>query len=147
MAERIVKHDHFGFEIRVPDGWAAARDLLGCALMLMESGGNEFRASITVGVEEASQPDLDALVETQLGRLARSLTDFEIVRRSEAELAGLPAHYLCATYREGIHAIHLEQWIIALEKRAIAIATTVPRHRREELSGAIGSAVESFSVG
>lgn len=75
--------------------------------MLMELGGNEFRASITVGVEEASQPDLDALVETQSGRLARSLTDFEIVRRS----------------------------------------TTVPRHRREELSDAIGSAVESFSVG
>jgi hypothetical protein len=144
---RIVKHDHFGFEIRVPDGWAAARDLLGCALMLMELEEHEFRASVTVGVEEAPEPNLDALVTTQVGRLTRSLTDLEIVRRSEAELAGSSAHYLCATYREGIHEIQLEQWIIAIQKRAVAVAATVPRHRRDELSDAIRSAVESFRVG
>jgi len=143
---RTFAHEDFGFEISVPDGWVAMRDSLGCAFVAIENEIEGFRASITVGIEAGGPHDLSELTDRQTDQLRRSLTDYDADPPRELPVAARPGLYVEARYREGIYDIVLRQWLVLTDERAIAVAATVPAHRRDELDATIRDCIDGFRL-
>ena len=145
---RRFRHDGIGVELDVPPGWAAVRDALGCAVILLELRDDRevFRSSINVTVEVGDSIDLDELIEVQTAASARALTAMKVDSVESNEIANRPARHVVAGYREGETDIRLEQWLIDAPIGAIALTGTLSSDRRAEIGPILEEVVRGFSL-
>ena len=81
--------------------------------------------TVTVVVEELEAgSDLDALFEASLAHMEAVLTDLQVIDVSAEELAGQPARRVLASFRQGIHALTLEQWYAVADGRLFVVSGT-----------------------
>jgi hypothetical protein len=116
-----------GFIVSHPPGWRAVEGVAGAALVLSagEPGTGGFFANLSVRAQALPGPvGLDEFGAAQLGGLGELLTDVRLVDRSEAEVLGHHGGRVLVTYRQGIHALALEQWWAVAGPGAVVVSGT-----------------------
>jgi hypothetical protein len=118
-----------GFVLEYPAGWSVVEGIVGAAVILMspEQGAGRFTANVSVSAQEL--PGVTTLADfsaAQLVTMERLLTDVRLVDRSEGTLLGQPAERVLVSYRQGVHALALEQWwgVAARNPGAVVVAGT-----------------------
>jgi hypothetical protein len=96
-----------------------------------EQDPDAFRPTVNVVVadlEGVEAIDLDALAEAQLDEMSRVLTDVLVIDVAEDEVATLPARKTVLTFRQGIYAITLEQWIAVRGSTIVTVSAASENH-------------------
>ena len=138
-----------GFAVSHPPGWRAAEGVAGAALVLVagEPGTGGFSGNLSVTAQALPEPvGLDQFGEAQLGGLAELLTDARLVDRGEATLLGNAGGRVLVTYRQGIHALALEQWWVVAGSGGIVVSGTCAVLDYDTLADDFGRIVASLRV-
>jgi hypothetical protein len=102
-----------GIALTHPPGWRVSEGAAGAAVAVVahEPGTGGFSACVTINAAELDGPvDLQDFTKMQLAGIGEFLTDVRLIDQSESSLLGRPAGRLLVTYRQGVHALVLEQW-------------------------------------
>lgn len=114
--------------LRYPASWRAITRMRGCRLMLLApDGSSEFRPSLMLTDEPASDEGLDAILEVLLPEMDRFFTDYAATEIRDVEVESRPAKLVRGIYRHGRVTVALDQWMTQTSHRLWSITASYDR--------------------
>ena len=103
-----------GLALFCPPGWSITEGQVGAvvAMVAPQPGSGGFSACVTINAAELveSPASLEEFTKTQLAAMGEFLTDVRLIDQAESSLLARPAERVLVAYRQGVHALALEQW-------------------------------------
>lgn len=121
------RHSTLGFSCRCPRTWAYGEDVLGAATVFVQgdhAASEGFRANVNIVLEPDGATREEDPFDAQVGALPTQLTDPILLDRERVEVAGREAQRILVAYRQGRHALNLEQWCIPDGERTWYVSST-----------------------
>lgn len=144
------RHPTLGFRCRCPRTWAYGEDVLGAATVFVQGDGEargDFRANINIVVEPGSAAmSQEDVFEAQVDALPRQLTDPILLDRETVEVAGRAAQRILVAYRQGPHALTLEQWCVPDGARTLYVSSTSTTDEFTDQQSISDAIVASFAI-
>lgn len=143
------RHPTLGFSCRCPRTWAYGEDVLGAATVFVQ-GDDEasegFRANINIVLETGGPTDGDDPFEMQVDALPAQLTDPILLDRERVKVAGRDAQRILVAYRQGPHALNLEQWCVPDGERTWYVSSTSTTDEFTDQQAVSEAVVDSFEL-
>lgn len=93
-------------------------------MLLAPDTSSEFRSSLTVTHEPASDEGLDVILAGLLPEMDRFFTDYASSEIRDVEVGSRPAKLIRGAYRHGRVTVGLDQWMVQTSARLWSISAS-----------------------
>lgn len=115
-------------------------------MLLAPDTSSEFRSSLTVTHEPASEEGLDVILAGLLPEMDRFFTDYASSEMRDVEVDSRPAKLVRGTYRHGRVTVGLDQWMVQTSDRLWSISASYDRERDQSFFGLASDVVATLRL-
>jgi len=136
--------------LRVPEGWEAREGHQGAIVALIsprEHDDDPFPENVNLTAEViAREVDLDTYVDRAIEDLEASLTGFELIDRSESQIAGRRARVIEYRVEWDEASYHLLAFLVLDQDRALVLTATATADRFDRWRPLFDVIARSFAI-